>query len=137
MFENLKKIFNSSFKTEVQVMVQSPGEKFGLPGGLGLIAEEDMIIAFPEQLLEKNEPIGEVFKTDGKAYMNIHDNLVFLKLKKGMEVKVKYWTECFILSDKDGDDTPKRFSVRKKEISKIIEKSQKLQNDHQKHGPAW
>ncbi|HNO80381.1 MAG TPA: hypothetical protein PKN33_20230 [Phycisphaerae bacterium] len=96
-----------------QSAVQVPNKPFKLPRGVTLCADEEMVLAFPQAILGEDEVMGSVIHMDDDAEFSLDQEheLVLLKLRKHMRVKLTKSAEGFIIPDSPEDKRPRRLRV--------------------------
>ncbi|MEN6385866.1 MAG: hypothetical protein ABFD79_11815 [Phycisphaerales bacterium] len=106
----IKKLFSK----EQKIMVtQVPSKPFALSKDFPITAEEDLILALPLEILSDKEKLQDVIDCSNDALTSIENNLIYLKLSKGMSVSLKKNAQCVILSNSAEDRRPRLLSVNK------------------------
>jgi hypothetical protein len=91
--------------------VQPPGQIFPWPKGAVITAVDEVVLALPVALFEKDRPLSEaVFGPDDMEVNMPPDSDTFLvRLKPGMSLSLAKSVQSFVVGE---DKTPRRLRVR-------------------------
>jgi hypothetical protein len=93
------------------VCTAAPKEIFPWPRDGIITAVDEVVIALPLALFDKDRPIGEFIFGPKDMELNIPPNgdKFFIRLKPGMSVSLAKSCEAYVVAD---DDVPRRVKVR-------------------------
>jgi len=89
---------------------QAPGVIFPFPKGAKLKPEEEVILAFPEAVVQGEETIGSVILCDDNAELSLNSKLEvwYVKLKPGMIFSLAKSCDVMVIS---ADSRPRFFQI--------------------------
>jgi hypothetical protein len=93
---------------------QAPGIIFPFPKGAKLKPEEEVILAFPEAVIQGEETIGSVILCDDNAELSLNSKMRvwYVKLRPGMIFSLAKSCDIMLIA---GDSRPRSFQIMRPE----------------------
>ncbi len=113
MFAWLKRwVKKPSPDTDGIACIATPGEIFPWPKGGVITAVEELVIALPLALFDKDRPMGEYVFGPNDMQINIppDGDKFFIRMLPGMSVSLAKSCDAYVVAD---DKSPRRMKVRR------------------------
>ena len=117
MFDWLKRLFKkaSPISSADVPCIARPGEMFAWPKGGVITAVDEVVIALPIGLFDKDRPIGEFLfgPDDMKITVSPDGDRFHIRLMPGMSVSLAKSCDAYVSSGSADDHLPRRIAVRR------------------------